>query len=311
MKEEKNKIHTSPFLTAAYNLLISTYFLRKSKYLFPVWRMFWNFVASKKGKYVSTDIHGSRAVVPVGHWYLLVLKTYPKFNSPLKSLIRYAENIYSRDLVVVDVGSAVGDTVLLIEEISSRKNKYICIDGDIEYNLIVENNLKHLGGRFHLINSLVSSTDEEIGKIVKINPTTGTANSDIKEKASYLDELLKNEKTIDVIKIDIDGFDGRAISGAREILTKFSPMVIFEWNVPLYERLDNNILEPFKVLNSSGYTKFYWFDNFGNFLLFQNSIEESVLFEMAKLSSIKFSTSGLHYDVVAVKESNDFISYIN
>lgn len=311
MQEEKNKVTTSPILTVVYNLLLTTYFLRKSKYLFPLWRRFWDIVALKKGKYVNTYIHGSRAIVPVGHWYLLVLKTYPKFNSPLKSLINYAEKFYSRDLVVVDVGSAVGDTVLLIEEISSKKNRYICIDGDIEYNTIVKENLKHLGERFHLISSLVSSIDEEIGIIVKDNPTTGTANSEIKERASYLDELLKNEKNIDVIKIDIDGFDGRAISGAREILNKFSPMVIFEWNVPLYESLNNDILEPFKVLNSSGYTKFYWFDNFGNFLLFQNSFEESVLFEMAKLSNLKFSSSGLHYDIVAVKESNDFISYIN
>jgi len=311
MQKEKNRVPTSPFLTFAYNILVSTYFLRKSKYLFAVWRKFWDMVARNKGKYVSTHIHGSKAIVPVGHWYLLVLKTYPKFNSPLKSLIRYAEKFYSKDLVVVDVGSAVGDTVLLIEEISTRKNKYICIDGDVEYNYIIKENLNHLGERFYLINSLVSSKNEEIGKIVKDNPTTGTANSSIKEKASFLDDLLKNEANIDVIKIDIDGFDGRAISGATEILNKFSPMIIFEWNVPLYESLHNDILEPFKVLISSGYSKFYWFDNFGNFLLYQNSIDESVLIEMAKLSNLKYSSSGLHYDIIAIKELNNFVEYIN
>jgi FkbM family methyltransferase len=311
MQEEKNKIFSSPFLTIAYNTLLATYFFRKSKFLFPLWRKFWDLVAHNKGKYVSTYIHGSRAIVPVGHWYLLVLKTYPKFNSPLKSLIRHAENYYSRNLVIVDVGSAVGDTVLLIEEISSMKNKYICIDGDAEYNLIINENLKHLKERFYLINSLISSNEEEIGKIVKDNPTTGIANSEKKEKASFLDKLLRNENTIDVIKIDIDGFDGKAISGASEILNKFSPMVIFEWNVPLFESLKNDIYEPFKALYSSGYNKFYWFDNFGNFLLLQNSYDESILTEMAKFSNLKFSTSGLHYDIIAMKESHNFIEFIN
>ena len=311
MQEEQKKIYSSPLLTIVYNTLLATYFFRKSKILFPIWRKIWDLVASNKGKYVNTYIHGSKAMVPVGHWYLLVLKTYPKFNSPLKSLIRFAENHYSRDLVIVDVGSAVGDTVLLIEEISSMKNKYICIDGDTEYNLIVKENLKHLKDRFYLINSLISSNEEEIGKIVKDNPTTGIANSEDKEKASYLDELLKNEKTVDVIKIDIDGYDGKAISGAIEILNKFSPMVIFEWNVPLYQSLSNDIFEPFNALYSSGYNKFYWFDNFGNFLILQNSIDLSVLTEMAKFSNLKFSSSGLHYDIVAIKESNDFIDFIS
>jgi FkbM family methyltransferase len=276
-----------------------------------VWRKIWDFTLRYNGTLVRTKIHGFDAIVPIGHWYLLVIQNYPKFNSPLLLLCQLVYKIKGRGLVIVDVGSAVGDTVLYIESKLPEINRYVCIDGDDEYNEIIQSNLRFLNGRFHLINSLVSDKEEKIGKIEKVDPTTGSALSKNLGNANSLDNLLIKHEEIDLLKIDIDGFDGVALAGSKGIIEKFKPAIIFEWNIPLFIKTKNDIMTPFKVLIESGYRYFYWFDNFGNFLFSQVDPSLEELNQMAHYSVRMENINGYHYDVIALTKQTDFIDLIS
>jgi FkbM family methyltransferase len=293
----------------AYNILVRTFWLRKTKLTYTIWRFFWDLCDNQK-IFITTKIHGFKAILPAGHWYLLVLQKYLKFNQPIVSLIKYLEFLHKRPLKIVDVGSAVGDTVLLIENRSSYKHNFICIDGDPDYIKISENNLSFLKERIKLIESLLSADFGLIGKIIKDNPTTGTSKSEELVPSSTLDFLLNSEKKIDFVKIDIDGFDGQAIGGFKNILTTQDPIIIFELNIHLYHLTNNNILKPFTDLIECGYKHFYWFDNFGNFLFYQKGINENELEKMARYSTLMTKVNGYHFDIISMKNDSDFIEFI-
>lgn len=304
-------LKTSLFFSYVYNLLIQTYKCRKLGFLYRLWRFFWDFTLRFKGVLVYTKIHGFDAVVPIGHWYLLAIQNYPKFNRPLLYLFEYEKSLKSDGLVVVDVGSAVGDTVLFLESKYPGINNYLCIDGDEEYNQIIEKNLALLQGRYVLINSLVSDKKEKIGKIEKENPTTGTSSSSVLADADSIDNLLNSFSKIDLVKIDIDGFDGVALSGSREIIKRHSPSIIFEWNVPLFEKTKNDKYKPFLILSELGYEHLFWFDNFGNFLFYQKEPKIEEIEAMANFSLSMEKKNGYHYDIVALKVNKNFVSFIH
>ncbi len=302
-------LKTSLLFSVLYNLLIKTFWTRKIKFLFQIWQVLWK-ISDRKGVFVKTKVHGYPAIVPSGHWYLLVLKKYKKFNTPLVSLLDYTETKLKRKINIVDVGSAVGDTVLLLEGCSkNRLNTYVCVDGDDEYIDIAKENLRFAGDRVRLIHTLISDNYEPIGKIIKNNPTTGTASSEDLLVPKTLDSILESESEIDLVKIDIDGYDGRAISGMSETLKKFKPNIIFEWNVPLFEKTNNDLFQPFKVLNEVGYGHFFWFDNFGNFLFYQKNIRVEDLEVLSIYSKNNFMKTGFHYDIVSIFNDNDFINF--
>jgi FkbM family methyltransferase len=309
MANETPKIKPSLLFSLLYNFLVKFYWLRKTKPTYRLWKSLWDF-SSKSNVIVKTDIHGFPALVPAGHWYLLVLKTYPKFNQPLISLLKFTEFERKRNLRIIDVGSAVGDTVLLLESSSPEKHSFFCVDGDEEYHNISQINLKFLKNRKSIIHSLVSDNDSPIAKILKENPTTGTAISKEKTEPRTLDDILVDEDVVDLVKIDIDGFDGKAVSGMKKTIAKNLPNIIFEWNVPLFEKTNNRIFQPFLDLVEIGYQEFYWFDNTGNFLFFQDNYNEYVLEKMAFFSNLNKEKNGYHFDIIAIYKGSNFFKFI-
>lgn len=301
---------TNYTLSIIYNLLVKTYKFRKISFFYKIWRFFWDLSSNFKNKFIKTKLHGFDAILPIGHLYLLYIQNYKNFNHPLISIVKCILGNKKTKLTIVDVGSAVGDTVLLLESLFPNKNTYICIDGDLEFNQIINNNLKFLGNRFKFINSLVSNKTEKIGKIVKPNPTTGSSLSEELQDADSLDNLLKDIKSIDIIKIDVDGYDGLVILGASSILKKLSPAIIFEWSVPHFKKTNNNIYIPFEELSKAGYKHFYWFDNFGNFLFYRIGYDKNEIEFMGSYSEELLEKRGYHYDIIALKESSDLLTYL-
>ena len=309
MESQDSRLKTNFFVSIFYNLLIKFYWFRKTKLTYKIWRLLWDLMASKKC-YVKTEVHGYPAILPAGHWYLLVNKVYPKFNQPLISLLKYCQEEEKKSVNIVDVGSAVGDTVLLLESISPGRNNFLCIDGDIEYINLSFINLKFIRSRVRFIHSLISDNFEDIPKVFKINPTTGSSISDELAQPNTLDQILEAENKIDLVKIDIDGFDGKAIGGMKKIISKFRPKIIFEWNVPQYISTKNDIYQPFIDLYELGYRNLYWFDNFGNFLFYLNVFDKDIIKKMASYSILNEEKSGFHFDIIAIKEDSDFIKFV-
>lgn len=114
----------------------------------------------------------------------------------------------------------------------------------------------------------------------------------------------------DVLKIDVDGFDGKVLSGARGILMQHVPNVIFEWHPILYRRTGNDYLKPFQVLVDCGYRTFVWFTKFGEFSHFTCGRDLEALEMTAQLCLREKHVDDWHYDVVAL-HSESVISPLN
>ncbi len=262
-------------------------------------------VRSYKGL-VSSRLHGHPVVLTNGHWYSLVCRQIPKFNQPLFSLVE-ALSAKKTKLKVVDVGAAVGDTVLFLEtNFSGKIDHYLCIDGDEEFFSFQEFNLKSVKNKCTKIFALLSDSAEMVSAIDKKDPTTGSSTGEKKVMGKTLDQCLSESgmKGADVIKIDIDGFDGKALGGAVETLKNQKPYVIFEWNPPLFELVGNDQLQPFKVLTNCGYSQFIWFTNKGDFSHFENGYQESSLLKTVQLCMDLSSVNGHHFDIIALPENS-------
>jgi FkbM family methyltransferase len=300
-------LKTSKIFSFIYNLLISSYILRKIPFLSKLWFWTWKSQKSAYKGLVHTNLHGHNAIVPNGHWYILVCKLYTNFNKPLLALCREVVSTRGNNINIVDIGAAVGDTVFLIEsKFGKHINHYICIDGDEEYIQIIKENLKSLGERCTIISALISDKNEEIPEILKIDPTTGSANGSKKTTSKTADEIILSRglKSIDLIKIDIDGFDGKAIGGLKGVLELHQPPIIFEWNPPLYQLVENSIFQPFEVLTDFGYSDFLWFSNTGQFSHYEIGFNKEVIKFLASYCESVKNISGAHFDIIAIHRND-------
>jgi FkbM family methyltransferase len=298
---------TSPLFSLFYNILVSTYIVRKVRLLSKIWFWLWNYQKSKYKGLILTNLHGYKAIVPNGHWYVLVCKVYPKFNSPLVALCREVILTRNHKINIIDVGAAVGDTVFLLESnFGQHINHYLCIDGDEEYIEIITENLKIFSERCTVISALISDKNEEIPEIIKIDPTTGSANGTNKTTSKTADEIILGAKleSIDLIKIDIDGFDGKAIGGLTNVLALHQPPIIFEWNPPLYHLVQNDIFQPFEVLSNYGYDVFLWYSNTGHFSHYEIGSNKNALKFMSDYCEAVKDKSGAHFDIIAIHRND-------
>lgn len=144
----------------------------------------------------------------------------------------FAYDIYKRknDEVFVDCGGFIGDTMeIFIENSNGCFSEYIVFEPD-------ENNLS-------AIELLRAGYQEKIAEKIKIMPYAvsnqaadlrfmgrGTSNSrvsvegDISINAVTLDEKL-SETAVSFIKMDVEGYEIKALQGAKAIITKNKPVL--------------------------------------------------------------------------------------
>jgi FkbM family methyltransferase len=188
--------------------------------------------------------------------------------------------------------------------------EYYCIDGDKDFFSFLRENLSSIEGVF-LINSFLSATIERAKNLVKIHPGSASSQGNEEINTTSLDQLLiKGELAeFDLIKIDVDGYDGRVLLGAKESLIKNKPHVIFEWHPILCLETGNNWLDHFIALEECGYDRFIFFDNYGNFSHFMTSLDYKSINLLAQVCTSKNHLHAVYFDIVAIHESSEFNLY--
>ncbi len=300
------------FFSLLHRLLIKTsYFRFKGKILNSIWNKTWEYsINSYKGP-IDFKLHGELVEFNNGFAYPLFINTYFSLNKPLVEIVSAVYRKKKQPITLIDIGAAIGDTMLLLfEKCPNMIEKFYCIDGDPEFFGYLENNLKkHKNGI--LIKALLSdySTDSE-NQLVRTHLGTASSQGINKTNAITLDELLltKNNVTnVDLIKIDVDGLDGKIIAGAIKLIEKYKPVIIFEWHPILYVKTGNSTSAPFLSLTEKGYTQFLFFDKLGNFnhLKFNPSVDEINM--LSKLCLRNNFQEDWHFDIVALNNWDDEI----
>ena len=271
---------------------------------FP-YRLFWDrFYAGTRSwtMPVTTVIHGHPVIINFNYSYPIFSRLFPALNNPLIELINQAFLALARPVRFVDVGAAIGDTVLLIEANCPRMiSEYICVDGDREFFAYLEYNLASLPHCRRFLNQLSSGQRQE-RSLVRTHGGTASAQGPQLVAAVPLDDVLANNNIgpVDVLKIDVDGFDGEVLAGAERTLKKQQPAVIFEWHPRLCQQTGNDPFRGFEVLRATGYDRLVWFTKFGTFSHHGSTHDRDEHIRLQRQCLTALADEDYHFDVVAI-----------
>jgi FkbM family methyltransferase len=296
------------FRSFLYNFLIRNYDGNAFKKLHQ--RAWKRVILKNVDKPVTTKVHGYNAVVNSGFGYPLVARSHQQFNNPLIQLVHQTWRAKGKPITLIDIGAAVGDTVFLLNaNLPNAFQRILCIDGDNEFFGYLQKNMQQFPF-VECVHSLLSEKKQMEKSLVRIHAGTASSQGTTEVQSVTLDELIEQRKleSVDVLKIDTDGFDGKVLSGSINILKDHKPSIIFEWHPILINKTGNSISEAFNVLIDCGYTNFTFFTKFGGFSHFMCGLNLHELELLSQLSSNNKHISDWHYDVVATNDSIDIVA---
>jgi FkbM family methyltransferase len=288
----------------AYDMLIRTAGITHPRALGDLWTRAWGVATPRFTGETKIHLHGSEVMVNAGYAYPAFSRRWPTYNAPLVEIVHQTSRHRGRPISVVDVGAAVGDTVvLLLERCPDEIGQFYCVEPDEEFFVYLTRNL---GGRpeVELFQTMLSDTEELASDVVRIHSGTASPQGDRTREAVRLDSLLTHAQNIDVLKIDTDGFDGKILGGSTEILDQHQPSVIFEWHPTLLTATGQEWDRPFRVLGEHGYRWFVWFTKEGEFNHIDDGFDEGATSVLAALSQSDGAPNpDWHYDVVALTDN--------
>lgn len=173
----------------------------------------------------------------VGHYLYFGFK-----DSSLDSLL----NLVHQNMNIIDVGANIGFTVFSMASKCSPEGKIYAFEPD-PYNFLQLKNNKALNSFNNIeIFNLGAGLKKEQLKLA-VNTENNRGGNRIKQNVSEnyslvniikLDDFIveKNIKKIDLIKIDVEGFEMNVLFGARQLLNQYMPVLFIELS-------DNNLRE--------------------------------------------------------------------
>ncbi len=249
---------------------------------------------------IQTRIHGFPAVMNGGNPYPFIVSTFPLFNRALVELALQQGRDAGRKLVVIDIGASLGNTVLLLQDQAGASIDSIhCVEGDPEFAELLEINAARFSNVvIHL--AMLSREPGRIAALVRQHPGTATASGAGKVDATTADSLLlPAAPRFDLLKVDIDGSDGEALTGASRLLRRDQPTVIFEWHPALALKAGNDPRAAFAALSQAGYRRLLWFRNTGEFSHF-GSVDDREIETWEKYLVAMETHADPHFDVIAL-----------
>jgi FkbM family methyltransferase len=255
---------------------------------------------------VRTRLHGFNVLVNPGNMYCFIIHDYPQFNAPLVQLVHEMGKAKKRPLVFADVGAGIGDTVLLPKErCPDAVEQFFCLEGDDTFFSLLRENMEQFND-VTLIKTMLARKAMRVRSLVKHHPGTAAAIGDDWVSAVPLDSVaLAATATIDILKVDVDGFDGEVLVGATETIRRCRPAIIFEWHPKLILATRSDPFCGFETLADSGYSRFLWFNNIGTFSHFTGVSNRETLQKMTDLLLAVNYRQDEHFDVIALQAGSE------
>lgn len=141
--------------------------------------------------------------------------------------------------VFLDIGANVGVHTLTATRVIGENGMIIAVEPTNTREMLIRNlklSSDNVNCKVKIVSKAVSNKDEtRVDKIYKI---WGQKPELEKWEFTTIDSIVNNEKCnrLDVIKIDVDGYELEALEGAQHIIKKFRPKVIVEINEALKTR---------------------------------------------------------------------------
>jgi FkbM family methyltransferase len=257
-----------------------------------------NAVVRRHNPDVRWSLAGRALIVPLSHDLPWARRHFPNYAG---NLLRVAIFLRRHDsgLRMADVGANVGDSYLITQP--GTGDRYLLVEGAERYfRLLVRN----VGGDpgVTCVRALLSdrSSAEAGGMVVEGGNAIVVAGAAGEGSAfDTLDAVLQRHADVtplNLIKVDVEGYDGRVLRGARTTLSADAPVVLFEHHPHLVRAAGDDDCAVFADLAALGYGPMILYDNRG-FLL--GTLDPGDATRLAELVSYARQQDGYYYDVIA------------
>lgn len=236
------------------------------------------------------------------------LPQYQKSNRLYDRFLPVLVKYLNSDKIIIDVGANVGDTTIAM--IQNCKNLIYSIEPSESFYPYLEINIKRLISsdkvRVKCINKFIGTGDFN-GNLLHSKGTasvTTTRNSNVINYKT-LDSIIEENKDVELIKVDTDGYDFDVLKSSENILLKSEP--ILYWENQMFEDFQiQGFNDLYEFLQKIGYKYVYIFDNFGNLIIEESDFETLKQINSYVLSMDKNqSTRTFFYtDILASTERN-------
>jgi FkbM family methyltransferase len=178
----------------------------------------------------------------------------------------YLKKILKRGDSFIDGGAHAGYFSMLASKLTGSGGKVYAFEPDpVPFKKLKKNiqiNRLHnirpyevgIGDADRVANFNLSDRDSSGNSFLSLN---GLSNTAIKVKLFRLDTLFPNGiKNLKAMKLDLEGYENEAIIGARNLIRKSKPTIIFEFNYRILFEKDRRYNQVFDSLRDLGYSKF-------------------------------------------------------
>ena len=263
-------------------------------------------IYSKLGVKRFYEINGFSISIDYMHRLPDYQKNHRDYDRFLPHLVKYLEN----DSLVIDIGANIGDTLAGMVG-SNDKIEYLCIEAAKEFFDELEKNTENIKKqntslKIKIVKQLIGKDIDNVN-LVGIGGTKHAVlgSGGIKSKSLFhiLNDLNLKRERLALLKTDVDGFDWDVIRSSYELLSH-NPYIFFECQYDNDEQL-KNYKELFKELQVIGYSKFAFFDNYGNYICTLNDLDRAhELLSYIERQNFYKSTRTIYYYDVLVYSSN-------
>jgi FkbM family methyltransferase len=190
---------------------------------------------------------------------------------------------YYPDLVVLDVGANLGDSVALIK--SGKDVPVISIEGDQTIHGLFERNTAQFQ-ETRLIRTFLSDsvnnlncTFTKVGHNLTISPGPKSEQTNYTE-FSTIDKLHQDSvvnASCKLLKIDTEGFDLKIIRGGELFIDTVKPVILFEFNRENLDVVEDEPYSIFSWLKRRAYNIILFYESDGRFMFSTNLDNEFFL----------------------------------
>lgn len=235
-------------------------------------------------------------------------RLYPDLNAQFGRLAKTISATYSA-MTLVDVGANVGDTIAVVK--SETDIPIIGIEGDdVTYAYLEKNSTQ-----FSNV-SIIKTFLGEKAEILNVNVDKGGWNATLipdekggnQVKFKTLDTVIEeggfNNRTIKLLKVDVEGFDTIVLRGATALIQKHKPVVFLEYNRQNMISIREEGLPTLLSFAAAGYNRIAFFDHKGTLML-ASSIQNAEL--VTYLHDYASSPKNLigYYDICLFHQEDD------
>ena len=249
------------------------------------WHVF-NLIRIRLSKYfdpaVRYTLHGNRISLPFSHSLPIQLKNHPLYSANLTRLAGFLR-VQDGHLKMIDVGANIGDSFFSVDHRSG--DSYLLIEGEEKFFAFLTANTRH-DPSVAREQALLMEKESRTKDVLVIRQ--GNASLELASPKSAgsltvcttLERVLKSHPQFgnsNLLKVDVEGYDGRVLRGGRKFLSKTKPVIFFEHHPRKIAALGDDTLVIFRELAKLGYRSHIVYDNLGFLLgVFPSAIPDRI-----------------------------------